>query len=321
MDNEEPFLLAIADNASDDTARLVYADWLGERGDPRAAFLRIQHAFNHQTPDSPSCRDLCEQEQELAPQLAPTWVQPITGIRQPPHPVGIWRFLFPELRNFARTTTRLHPHRAAGPLPGWASKIGGRFLWPQSEPWPSCVGVPIVGLTPVLQLRRRDVPDVAFPAGTDLLQLFWCPDEAAHGYQHCTAYWWRAAAAVASPRADDPELSGFPRTSDWEGYVPFECSIYPERVIEYPIGDDLDYVAGEERAALIGRLVENMDIGPAGDLAERFTGEHGLSSVQNLAFYELGQCPDSKVEGSRARAEGPAVRPLGYTVHLGVRLR
>ena len=43
MDNEEPFLRAIADNAADDTARLVYADWLEERGDPRAAFLRIQH--------------------------------------------------------------------------------------------------------------------------------------------------------------------------------------------------------------------------------------------------------------------------------------
>src|SRR5438477_309197 len=83
--------------------------------------------------------------------------------------------------------------------------------WLESEPWPSCADCK-VGLTPVLQLRSRDVSDVAFPAGTDLLQLFWCPDEAAHGYQPAPRIWWRASAVVTSPRADDPDLSGFPRT-------------------------------------------------------------------------------------------------------------
>jgi uncharacterized protein (TIGR02996 family) len=37
---DDPFLHAIIENPGDDTLRLVYADWLEERGDPRAPFVR-----------------------------------------------------------------------------------------------------------------------------------------------------------------------------------------------------------------------------------------------------------------------------------------
>src|SRR5262245_38486286 len=43
MNQEEGFLRAIAAEPGDDTVRLVYADWLEERGDPRAEFLRLEH--------------------------------------------------------------------------------------------------------------------------------------------------------------------------------------------------------------------------------------------------------------------------------------
>jgi uncharacterized protein (TIGR02996 family) len=43
MDQEEAFLSAIA--AGDDTARLVFADWLEERGDERAAWVRDPNVF------------------------------------------------------------------------------------------------------------------------------------------------------------------------------------------------------------------------------------------------------------------------------------
>jgi uncharacterized protein (TIGR02996 family) len=36
------FIDAIAEDPDDDTARLVYADWLDERGDPRAEYLRLE---------------------------------------------------------------------------------------------------------------------------------------------------------------------------------------------------------------------------------------------------------------------------------------
>lgn len=39
---EKSFLRAIAADPSDDLPRLVYADWLEERDDPRAAFLRTE---------------------------------------------------------------------------------------------------------------------------------------------------------------------------------------------------------------------------------------------------------------------------------------
>ncbi len=39
---EEGFLRAIGANPDDEATRLVYADWLEERGDPLGEFLRIQ---------------------------------------------------------------------------------------------------------------------------------------------------------------------------------------------------------------------------------------------------------------------------------------
>jgi len=42
MWEEIPFLKAICNQPDDDLVRLVYADWLEERGDPRADFLRLE---------------------------------------------------------------------------------------------------------------------------------------------------------------------------------------------------------------------------------------------------------------------------------------
>src|SRR4051794_37513477 len=41
MDEEGAFLSAIAADPADDTNRLVYADWLEERGDVRAEYIRL----------------------------------------------------------------------------------------------------------------------------------------------------------------------------------------------------------------------------------------------------------------------------------------
>jgi uncharacterized protein (TIGR02996 family) len=41
MRDEKGFVFAIATAPTDDMHRLVYADWLEERGDPRAAYLRL----------------------------------------------------------------------------------------------------------------------------------------------------------------------------------------------------------------------------------------------------------------------------------------
>jgi uncharacterized protein (TIGR02996 family) len=45
MDEEADFLRAIAARPADDAPRLVYADWLEERDDPRAKFVRREFAL------------------------------------------------------------------------------------------------------------------------------------------------------------------------------------------------------------------------------------------------------------------------------------
>lgn len=40
MNQEQAFLAALAENPSDDVTRLVFADWLAERDDPREAWMR-----------------------------------------------------------------------------------------------------------------------------------------------------------------------------------------------------------------------------------------------------------------------------------------
>jgi uncharacterized protein (TIGR02996 family) len=53
MHDEEGFLHAIKANPRDDVPRLVYADWLEERGDPRGDFIRLHLALTAAAPDHP----------------------------------------------------------------------------------------------------------------------------------------------------------------------------------------------------------------------------------------------------------------------------
>lgn len=45
MTEEQAFLSAIIENPWDDSLRLIYADWLEERDDPRGEFIRLQCAL------------------------------------------------------------------------------------------------------------------------------------------------------------------------------------------------------------------------------------------------------------------------------------
>lgn len=47
MPDHDAFLRAVIDHADDVGPRLVYADWLDERGDPRGEFIRLQCAREH----------------------------------------------------------------------------------------------------------------------------------------------------------------------------------------------------------------------------------------------------------------------------------
>jgi uncharacterized protein (TIGR02996 family) len=58
MNDDEAFLAAIAERPDDDLTRLVYADWLEERDDPRAEYVRLAvEAARDVTQSPPDVRD------------------------------------------------------------------------------------------------------------------------------------------------------------------------------------------------------------------------------------------------------------------------
>jgi hypothetical protein len=97
------------------------------------------------------------------------------------------------------------------------------------------------------QLTAADFPEIAFPPGTDLLQIPWCVGY--HGGVPClpdgrraadVQQIWRRAMDVTEVLTDPPvpdltdELPGF-----YETYIPRPCILHPERIIEYPYRDEL----------------------------------------------------------------------------------
>lgn len=81
MHEEDDFLRKLLDDPADETARLVYADWLDERGDPasrdKAHFLRL--TVRSRQPRRPKRID--EQLQELAAKLDTDWLTVVSRLR------------------------------------------------------------------------------------------------------------------------------------------------------------------------------------------------------------------------------------------------
>lgn len=77
MTEDEAFIRAVVDNRGDETARLVYADWLDDRSDPRGAYLRAEAEWARTGKKEKALR-------ELAKPLDPVWV---ARVSRPP--VGV----------------------------------------------------------------------------------------------------------------------------------------------------------------------------------------------------------------------------------------
>ncbi|MCX4726018.1 hypothetical protein ACIPW9_12715 [Streptomyces sp. NPDC090052] len=156
--------------------------------------------------------------------------------------------LLPELAGLARGTTLLYPRRGE---PGvHDSSVGGPLLWPAAEPWPRCadpghwkplrtptevVGPDPVAMVPVVQLYARDVPELPFPEGRDLLQVTWCA--LIHDDGPATVrpklYWRSERETVTGGVLADRPL---PYECD-EEFTPRPCTVSPTRVVEYPNSD------------------------------------------------------------------------------------
>jgi uncharacterized protein (TIGR02996 family) len=73
MSEREAFLKAIAANPADDTARLVFADWLDERDDPLGEFIRLQIQLDRK-PKRPRSGTLVAREKELLKAHQAEWL-------------------------------------------------------------------------------------------------------------------------------------------------------------------------------------------------------------------------------------------------------
>lgn len=121
--------------------------------------------------------------------------------------------------------------------------MGAKPFWPADEPWPTCPGSHFgtydeepVAAVPLLQLFRRDVEQLPFPEGTDLLQILWCPrnhPDSPGGPK--TSLYWRDSSAITDV------IHEVPATPAHHGrYMLEPCTLHPEPgVVEYPSDDEL----------------------------------------------------------------------------------
>jgi hypothetical protein len=128
--------------------------------------------------------------------------------------------------NWARPAVLLNP--LEGDPTDADSHIGGPVLWPIDEPWPWCDadGQPFVG---AVQLYARDFPELPFPEGTDLLQVFLCTlDHDVPGPD--VRLVWRDSSSVVELIEEEPQPS-----EQEELYVPTVNVLEPIRYVEYPV--------------------------------------------------------------------------------------
>ena len=67
------FLDEIIENPNDDDARLIYADWLEEQGDPRGEFIRVQCELAQTDPLDDEYFDLKDRSNELLDEHEGDW--------------------------------------------------------------------------------------------------------------------------------------------------------------------------------------------------------------------------------------------------------
>ncbi|RVU20968.1 hypothetical protein EOT10_25920 [Streptomyces antnestii] len=93
-------------------------------------------------------------------------------------------------------------------------------------------------MVPVVQLFARDVPELAFPDGMDVLQLVWCP--LIHPLDHAAAalpkLYWRSEADVLATEV--LRNSPAPQEGEYEeDFMPQPCAVSPTTAVEYPNWD------------------------------------------------------------------------------------
>src|SRR3954447_19705135 len=74
MTEDDAFIRTILADPTDPTPRLIYADWLEERGDPRGEYLRPPPAPASAPAEGGEARALRRQLLELGPRIPVSWL-------------------------------------------------------------------------------------------------------------------------------------------------------------------------------------------------------------------------------------------------------
>jgi uncharacterized protein (TIGR02996 family) len=80
MSYADAFLQTILESPDDDAPRLVFADWLEERGDPRGEFIRIQCQLAQLAEDDFRCPELEARERALLHAHRDEWERPLRQV-------------------------------------------------------------------------------------------------------------------------------------------------------------------------------------------------------------------------------------------------
>jgi uncharacterized protein (TIGR02996 family) len=170
LPGEADILANVVADLSDDSAKLVYADWLEERDDPRGAFLRETLAAVRAGGKLPTPKFAPQPWLELT---GLTLIRNIHGAELASHMDRILRL--------ARPAIAYKPVRASEKsLPLGASRLGGGPDLPPGEKWPTLRGEPLafIGQFNLAELHAsvagRELPS------SGLLSVFcaYDPDEA-----------------------------------------------------------------------------------------------------------------------------------------------
>jgi uncharacterized protein (TIGR02996 family) len=78
--DESTFLAAIAESWEDDAPRLVFADWLDERGDVRAEFLRLECQLAHLPAEDERRRELLDRFRQIGRGLGRHWLHSVSRV-------------------------------------------------------------------------------------------------------------------------------------------------------------------------------------------------------------------------------------------------
>lgn len=135
---EAPFLRALVENPTDETVRLVYADWLEEQGDVRGEYLRLEYQLSLLPPGDPQLAEKEVRLRTLQEGLEAAWLEK-AGLRFDLFLVsdvqGVVNAVLPRWFRWFRTFERLGSlFTGRSPAGQWSRiKIRSQAMWREAD--------------------------------------------------------------------------------------------------------------------------------------------------------------------------------------------